>query len=264
MRQRGVIVTSSADVSDGDFSKRLSVQLRLLGNLITKCPQANDVATNSIASTDNKQSLSSVIRHIAALRRQLKSTSTPPSLQNLCAHLVYNRQYDSRCLPIMRYDHTQSGTWGYFRPHSSSSSSEADRGVLPLLVTGLGGCGSHSLSNTLRGAGYEVRHEGLDRDGAVVSDDDYVLYDAFNWVLRSIILHTLLQSLDKYSLNLSMFFHSQSWLYSANDFSLGRAYPHGPIQGGSSFLAPRCEQTLSLYFVHCGVMIAFLYVASLL
>eukprot|EP01034_Spumella_vulgaris_P021971 gene21971-28053_t len=49
----------------------------------------------------------------------------------------------------------------------SPASNSSSNGAFPLLVTGLGGSGSHYLANTLRGAGFEVSHEELDKDGAV-------------------------------------------------------------------------------------------------
>jgi len=52
-----------------------------------------------------------------------------------------------------------------FHPHCHPPSSE----VRAILVTGLGGSGTHFIANHLRRLGYRLHHEGLDDDGAVVS-----------------------------------------------------------------------------------------------
>lgn len=43
--------------------------------------------------------------------------------------------------------------------------------LYPLLVTGLGGSGTHEVANMLNIAGLKVPHEGLDDHGSVVSSD---------------------------------------------------------------------------------------------
>ena len=57
-----------------------------------------------------------------------------------------------------------------FQPHCHPPSSE----VRAVLVTGLGGSGTHFIANHLRSLGYRLHHEGLDDDGAVVSCSDGV------------------------------------------------------------------------------------------
>lgn len=52
-----------------------------------------------------------------------------------------------------------------FHPHCHPPSTE----VRAVLVTGLGGSGTHFIANHLRSLGYRLHHEGLDDDGAVVS-----------------------------------------------------------------------------------------------
>lgn len=59
-----------------------------------------------------------------------------------CSVIVNSRKYVQRCLP-------------------------APDELYPLLVTGLGGSGTHNIANSLRSMGVQVRHEMIDRDGSV-------------------------------------------------------------------------------------------------
>ena len=64
------------------------------------------------------------------------------SLAEICGPLLNTRKYDSRCfpLPFLKY---------------------------PLLVTGLGGSGTHAITYHLQEAGIQVKHEELDKHGSV-------------------------------------------------------------------------------------------------
>lgn len=81
----------------------------------------------------------------------LTSTSPPPfcklsfELLNVsrCTDILYSRKYDAACLP---------------RPAQ----------LLPILLTGLGGAGTHNLTNQLTKMGIRVDHESLLEDGTVV------------------------------------------------------------------------------------------------
>lgn len=52
-------------------------------------------------------------------------------------------RYDSRCFPVPRR-------------------------LLPVLITGLGGAGTHAIATYLQEAGIRVEHEGIGVDGSVV------------------------------------------------------------------------------------------------
>ena len=64
------------------------------------------------------------------------------NIQEICFPLINTRKYDKRCFPY------------------------PDQ-LYPLLVTGLGGSGTHDLTNKLRYRGVRVRHEEIDLDGTV-------------------------------------------------------------------------------------------------
>jgi hypothetical protein len=63
-------------------------------------------------------------------------------LATICNPLLNTRKYDERCFPYPEQ-------------------------LLPLLITGLGGSGTHEIANTLRSRGVRVRHEQIDADGTV-------------------------------------------------------------------------------------------------
>lgn len=67
------------------------------------------------------------------------------SLYEHCAPILYSRKYDARCLPI---------------PSSLSM-------LYPLLITSLGGAGTHGIAHELQSMGYHVAHEGLALDASV-------------------------------------------------------------------------------------------------
>jgi hypothetical protein len=64
------------------------------------------------------------------------------SLLELCGPLLHSRKYDDRCMP---------------RP----------RRLLPVLVTGLGGSGTHAIAQALAGRGVDMPHETMGKDGSV-------------------------------------------------------------------------------------------------
>lgn len=74
-----------------------------------------------------------------------KSFKTSMSLQNHCNKYIYTRKYDSFCMPRLMNVH-------------------------PVLVTGLGGSGTHFVANKLRSAGFKFYHEDLAEDGSVVGE----------------------------------------------------------------------------------------------
>jgi len=73
-----------------------------------------------------------------------KSSSAPApcSLQRLCGPLLLTRRYEALCHPPSALTH-------------------------PLLVTGLGGAGTHYVARELELRGWLVQHESLDADGSV-------------------------------------------------------------------------------------------------
>jgi hypothetical protein len=86
----------------------------------------------------------------------LESAKSEPSISSLhehCSRFVNTRKYVPTCMPEPENRH-------------------------PLLVTGLGGSGSHFVANQLQEMGFQVKHEGIGRDGAVswfYSVNDYLL-----------------------------------------------------------------------------------------
>lgn len=66
------------------------------------------------------------------------------SLTNFCSKYIFTRKYVDACMP---------------RPDRD--------GLLPLLITGLGGSGTHYVANTLRGLGIDVTHEQIAKFGSV-------------------------------------------------------------------------------------------------
>lgn len=71
-----------------------------------------------------------------------ESLSSAP-LQTRCHKLLNTRKYDSKCLP---------------KPEK----------LIPLLVTSLGGAGTHYSTLTLWKMGLDIKHENIDADGGVV------------------------------------------------------------------------------------------------
>lgn len=75
------------------------------------------------------------------------------SLHSHCVRYVNSRKYDPMCMPKPDYHY-------------------------PLLVTGLGGSGSHFIANQMQDMGYDLRHEDIGEDGSVCwfySVNDYLL-----------------------------------------------------------------------------------------
>lgn len=71
------------------------------------------------------------------------------STSSECQHIVNSRAFHIDCMPV---------------PAS----------LYPVLITGLGGCGSHNIANLFDRMGVELPHEGLGRDGSVVR--------VYNWM----------------------------------------------------------------------------------
>lgn len=89
------------------------------------------------------------IQHSLAFLAQRINTLTAinnpvVSLNHLCSKLVNTRKYHPLCFPEPKQR-------------------------LPMLITGLGGSGSHYLSNALEELGFRLPHESIARDGSVVS-----------------------------------------------------------------------------------------------
>lgn len=68
--------------------------------------------------------------------------ATRPALLRLCGALLNSRRYDDRCVP---------------RPHA----------LFPVLVTGLGGSGTHAVSDALSALGIDMPHERIGVHGSV-------------------------------------------------------------------------------------------------
>jgi len=66
-----------------------------------------------------------------------------PNLHTTCSKYTITRKYDARCHPPSSLTH-------------------------PFLITGLGGAGTHYIAKTLRMQGWQMLHEDMDKDGAVV------------------------------------------------------------------------------------------------
>jgi len=78
-----------------------------------------------------------------ALGQYLSFAAPLVKLQDLCSSLLNTRKYDQRCFPPPAL-------------------------LLPLLVTSLGGSGTHNVANYLfESCGLQVQHEGLGKDGSV-------------------------------------------------------------------------------------------------
>ena len=97
---------------------------------------------NKYAITDQYLSiiLSTVYRYLLQVRNDVISSE---SLHNRCGKYIYTRKFDSFCMPRLKH-------------------------VYPVLVTGLGGSGTHFITNKLRSVGFKFYHEDLGDDGAVV------------------------------------------------------------------------------------------------
>lgn len=82
-----------------------------------------------------------------------KSDERLISLHQHCVRYVNSRKFDPMCMPKPDYHY-------------------------PLLVTGLGGSGSHFIANQMQDMGYDLRHESIGEDGSVCwfySVNDYLL-----------------------------------------------------------------------------------------
>ena len=84
--------------------------------------------------------LFTVHRYLLNVRNDAVSSG---SLQDRCGKYIYTRKFDSFCMPRLKH-------------------------VYPVLVTGLGGSGTHHITNNLRSAGFKFYHEDVGDDGAVV------------------------------------------------------------------------------------------------
>ena len=116
----------------------------LLGSASTtksKAPGSRDTALGNYSYVR----LSSVGHSSQGLTQRMPGAGALLSLRSRCQLLALTRKYDPVCHPPSALTH-------------------------PLLVTGLGGSGSHYVANALRERGWRVRHEDIDSDGAVVSE----------------------------------------------------------------------------------------------
>lgn len=95
------------------------------------------------AATTLNSTLITIAQHQrASMRRAAAELS---SLHAQCAKYVPTRRYHTHCHPPSALAH-------------------------PLLITGLGGAGTHFVAQRLRSVGWRVLHEDIDVDGSVVSD----------------------------------------------------------------------------------------------
>jgi hypothetical protein len=85
----------------------------------------------------------SLVNEIVRHQHVRLQAATPASLHTRCATLLYTRKYDPQCHPPQTLQY-------------------------PLLVTGLGGAGTHFVAKRLSAEGWRVRHEEIGADGAVV------------------------------------------------------------------------------------------------
>ena len=88
--------------------------------------------------------LSTVHKYLSKVRKDSSQNLNSQSLQDRCGKYIYTRKFDSFCMPRLK-------------------------NVYPVLVTGLGGSGTHYITNELRSAGFKFFHEDVGEDGAVVS-----------------------------------------------------------------------------------------------
>jgi hypothetical protein len=132
------------------------------------------------------------------------------SLHARCATLLYTRRFDTQCHPPQALQY-------------------------PLLITGLGGAGTHHVAQRLAGEGWRVLHEEVGADGAVVRFPSLSLASA----PRPLLLHIVNQN--------APFCVLQSWFYAANDHAVGLQYPYGALSSRSSgYLSPRFAHVIHL------------------
>jgi hypothetical protein len=84
-----------------------------------------------------------------------KSLSFPshlPTFSKTCNPLINTRKYSSLCFPLLERHN-----------------------LYPLLVTGLGGSGTHFITKELQTLGFNVAHEDIDRDGSIVGCLSFVI-----------------------------------------------------------------------------------------
>jgi len=88
---------------------------------------------------DGSKSMNNNYNHnnYTTVQRQQKT------LQSMCGKYLYTRKYDAFCMPRLQ-------------------------NIYPVLITGLGGSGTHFLTNKLRSAGFKFYHEDVAQDGSVV------------------------------------------------------------------------------------------------
>jgi len=99
---------------------------------------------------DDVQWYTSILNTIKMDQQHLMSRSNKYDLSTQCSKYLFTRKYHPQCHP----------------PSSM---------VKAILVTGLGGCGTHFVANHLRRLGWRLYHEGIDDDGAVVRSAMLVL-----------------------------------------------------------------------------------------
>lgn len=85
-----------------------------------------------------------VVGRLIAFQRDGLKGYGQNTLHRRCQLLLYTRKYDPFCHPVKALAH-------------------------PLLITGLGGAGTHYIAQRLAAEGWRLRHEEIGQDGAVVS-----------------------------------------------------------------------------------------------
>lgn len=132
-------------------------------------------------STQHKEQLYNIIMDDLVREVVLRLSSIPFNLRSYndgihdadcCASMLKKITMDQKHLmsPSVEQDDLSPLCSKYvftrkFHPHCHPPSSK----VKAVLVTGLGGSGTHFITNHLRSLGWRLHHEGLDDDGAVVS-----------------------------------------------------------------------------------------------
>ena len=143
------------------------------------CNHGFDRVGQSTSTKLNEQTYSTIMDDLAREFLRLSSIISNPYSDNerihdanWCTSMLKKIKMDQKHLmnPSVEHDDLSPLCSKYvftrkFQPHCHPPSSE----VRAVLVTGLGGSGTHFIANHLRSLGYRLHHEGLDDDGAVVS-----------------------------------------------------------------------------------------------
>lgn len=170
IHDNGVLVLYSETLEKSQQNKAYIFQLLRRKVECLMSYQTNEVSGLTILSpsTSSMQdsALKSLVSNLAQRFRYDKvsyyNATKSQLLHNHCSTILNSRKYDEMCLP---YPET----------------------LLPILVTGAGGSGTHYIANTLRQMGLHFKHESIDTDGSVVSADLSIIQYHHYHYLRSAI-----------------------------------------------------------------------------